>query len=256
MENTTIQDQLKPVLDAERDINNAVNWVGGRGKPIPSEIRDGKIAHAKRMLANGASLNQVMKAIHVTQMTLQAWRAKYGFADKLANGRRVRIPYTFLSREERARGAANADPVRSAAGRKGAEARWGSRKDKEVKHYNRKRGYHRNTYTVAEKMLIAKRARILLKNKSAINWSHAARQLRVSPGALNKWLKGDFGMNLRTPRVPNVIVSVADRYTVSIDVAKSALGEILSEVKTVNPEQIRSMVLAYENRLLRKLIGG
>lgn len=254
MENPTIAEKLSPVLDEEREINNALNWrrKTGDGPGYPEWVRIGRLKHAARLVEGGTSIADAATAIGISHMTLNAWRVLHGIMDTHRSGpnkgKKIAIPPGWPGHKD-----STPDPKRRAAGQKGAEARWGkARKEtmetKQKRHYNRRKGYHRTFYSYAEKQEYADRARELIARGKAKNVSQAAKLLGMAQGTLSLWVRGKFGEN----RQEKIVGGTNGTLKISMPVARAALDEIVGSRLT--DDQRKNMHLMFENAILRRML--
>lgn len=240
----TIQSQLGPAIDSEREINNAVNYKLKRRHLTPDWVAKGKLAHIDRLVKDGTSLIEAARLAHVALNTVRRWRKLHGvLTQDLRAGTQPQKGKTMkrkkMTNTERARA--------------GARARWAKvRASKAI-------GTKRRTFTFDQRMEFVHKANELMASKTAVNMGHAAAILGVGAGVLSTWRKlaarkqRFYKHKNHTPRVKRDL-SGTNGLTVSINEAINVLRELVLSQGAPKPN-VDTMCLMYENWLLKKRIS-
>jgi hypothetical protein len=143
---------------------------------------------------------------------------------------------------------------RSEIARVAAKARWAKKAAAPParRHYKRRKGYHRHFYSLVEKKEFNRRGVELIRSGKAVHVTHAAQILGVSPGALNAWMKGQYG-KVATGLEKQLGLPQENGH-LTLSAAVEALDKVIPA--TATPTERRQFLLMFENALLRQMTGA
>jgi transposase len=147
----TLQEQLsQKVLDPQREANNAINYKPVRGSKVPPEVMKAKLDQFTALIEAGTPYKKALRAVSISPATLRRFAKEEG------------RPYPD-----------------------GRKARY----SKNVSTTRMKKNKHLRIYAADDttRKQILERAKQLILNGDAMNWSHAASKLGMSQATMSRW---------------------------------------------------------------------